>query len=196
MRRPVAVDAEIAGRPHDAFAEVMLPQAIHHHARRQRIRGRGDPLGQSQPPSRASAGKRNLGRLLAARYRLQKSGLHALTPARKLAARQNVSRRQIRNVWRHHVRHRVSHRTVARPQAREPGARRSVAAFHAAFCSSVNERVFRILQRGHEVAARLGFAGLLRVLRVAGRGSFVFGAVLRPQIRSPFCAAISSASSA
>ena len=37
MRRPLAHLAEVAGRAHDAFAEVVLPDAVDHHARGERI---------------------------------------------------------------------------------------------------------------------------------------------------------------
>ena len=46
--------AEVAGRPDDAFAEVLLPQAIDHHAGRQRIVAAGNPPGKlhASAPSR------------------------------------------------------------------------------------------------------------------------------------------------
>src|SRR5262245_31580135 len=42
--------AEVARRAHDAFAEMMLPDAIDHHPRGERILPRHQPLGQSAPP--------------------------------------------------------------------------------------------------------------------------------------------------
>src|SRR5690242_8784813 len=102
----VAVDAEIAGRAHDAFAEMVLPEAIHHHASGQRIRGGGNPFGQSQPASGASADERNFGRFVAACYGLQESWLYTLTAAREIAARENVGRCEVGNLRRHHIRDR------------------------------------------------------------------------------------------
>ena len=49
MRGTLAQLAEIAGRAHDSLAEMMLPDAIHHDARGQRIARIGDRLGQVQP---------------------------------------------------------------------------------------------------------------------------------------------------
>ena len=46
MRGALAHAAKIIGRGHDAAAEVILPDAVHHHARRQRILRIHDPLGQ------------------------------------------------------------------------------------------------------------------------------------------------------
>src|SRR5260370_27451182 len=45
--------AEVAGCFHDAPAEMLLPDAIHHHPRRKRIVRTGDPFRQSHaPPAR------------------------------------------------------------------------------------------------------------------------------------------------
>ena len=52
MARRLAQAAEVAAAIHQAAAEVILPEAIDHHARRQRIVGRGQPVGQR----RAAAG--------------------------------------------------------------------------------------------------------------------------------------------
>ena len=77
MRRPLAHLAEVVRRAHDAFAEMMLPDAIDHHARGQRVLARGKPLGE---PAAAPAGLR-VGRRLrempfgAARDR-EDAGLH------------------------------------------------------------------------------------------------------------------------
>ena len=43
MRRRRALIAEVARRADDAAAEVVLPEAVDHHAGRQRVLGRGDP---------------------------------------------------------------------------------------------------------------------------------------------------------
>ena len=49
MRGPFAELAEVARRAHDAVAEMMLPDAVHHHARGERIVRVGDRFGQFQP---------------------------------------------------------------------------------------------------------------------------------------------------
>ena len=54
MRRPRTHVAEVAGRSHQPFAEMMLPDAIHDHASGERIFGAGDPAGQCEAPQRAS----------------------------------------------------------------------------------------------------------------------------------------------
>ena len=46
MRRPFAAEAEIARRGDDALAEMVLPEAIDHHAGRERMLRAGDPPGQ------------------------------------------------------------------------------------------------------------------------------------------------------
>ena len=48
MRRTRAIGAEITRGVHQSFPEVVLPHAIDHHARGERIGGIGDPLGQRQ----------------------------------------------------------------------------------------------------------------------------------------------------
>ncbi len=45
MRGTLAHAAEIVGRADDAASEMIMPDAIHHHARGQRIFGIGDPAG-------------------------------------------------------------------------------------------------------------------------------------------------------
>src|SRR5438067_2094209 len=49
MCRRSAESAEVARRANDPLAEVVLPDAVDHDARRQRIIGRADPAGQFQP---------------------------------------------------------------------------------------------------------------------------------------------------
>ena len=46
VRGQLAELAEVVGAGHDAAAEVVLPEAIDHHARRQRVVLRRDPVGQ------------------------------------------------------------------------------------------------------------------------------------------------------
>ena len=54
MRRRSAGVAEIVGRSDDALAEMMLPDAVDHHARGQRVVGAGEPTGQGQTPAAAA----------------------------------------------------------------------------------------------------------------------------------------------
>ena len=49
MRRRLPLRPEIFGGLHDPSAEVHLPEAVHRHARQQRIRRIHQPLGQPQP---------------------------------------------------------------------------------------------------------------------------------------------------
>ena len=49
VRRQFADVAEVVDRADQAGAEQMMPDAVDHHPRRQRIVGAGDPLGQFQP---------------------------------------------------------------------------------------------------------------------------------------------------
>jgi hypothetical protein len=51
VRRPVALEAEIVRRADDAAAEMMLPEAIDHHAGRQWMVGARNPIRQRQPPT-------------------------------------------------------------------------------------------------------------------------------------------------
>ena len=51
MRRPLAQFAKIVRRPDQAFAKMMLPESVHHYARRERIGRTGNPFGQFQAPA-------------------------------------------------------------------------------------------------------------------------------------------------
>src|SRR5688572_25542535 len=51
MRWTLAILPEIARGPHNALAKVMLPNAIRHHARCQRVFRARDPSGQREAPS-------------------------------------------------------------------------------------------------------------------------------------------------
>src|ERR1041385_3646284 len=46
---PLAHLAEVAGSAHNAIAEMLLPDAVDHHARGKRVFGAGDGFGQFQP---------------------------------------------------------------------------------------------------------------------------------------------------
>ena len=46
MRRRLALFAEVVRRRNDSFAEMVQPDAIHHHARGERIFRIGDPFGE------------------------------------------------------------------------------------------------------------------------------------------------------
>ena len=49
MRRGAAADAEVVGRGDEAAAEVMLPDPIDHHPRREGVIGARQPLGKLEP---------------------------------------------------------------------------------------------------------------------------------------------------
>ena len=54
MRRRVAGPAKIVGRAHQAVAEVMFPEAVHHDARGKWVVGTGDFLGDFKPAAAAA----------------------------------------------------------------------------------------------------------------------------------------------
>ena len=58
MSRQRAHAAEVARRADYSFAEVLLPDAIDHHARGQGMLGRADPLCQLQPAAAGGDGQR------------------------------------------------------------------------------------------------------------------------------------------
>ena len=51
MQRPLAHAPEVVRRRHQPFAEMMLPDPVHHHARHQRIRPARQRINQRQPPT-------------------------------------------------------------------------------------------------------------------------------------------------
>ena len=53
VRGPLAERAEVARGAHEAGAEVMLPEAVHHHARGERVLRVRDGAGQFEPPAAA-----------------------------------------------------------------------------------------------------------------------------------------------
>ena len=59
VRRPLAAKAEVARGRDDALAEMMLPEPIDDHARRQRIVLRRDPVRQCEPPAGAVGHRRD-----------------------------------------------------------------------------------------------------------------------------------------
>ena len=50
MRRPAAAEAKVAGRADQPLTKMMMPDAIDHHSRSERIVRAGDPSGQCQAP--------------------------------------------------------------------------------------------------------------------------------------------------
>ncbi len=60
VRRPLAELAEVAGRADQAPAEVVLPDAVHHHARSERVILAGDRAGQLKPAAALREGRRVL----------------------------------------------------------------------------------------------------------------------------------------
>ena len=60
MRRPLAEGAEVGRRADDPAAEVVLPDPVDHHPRRQRVVRVGDPVGQFQPAAPGRVGRERL----------------------------------------------------------------------------------------------------------------------------------------
>ena len=84
MRRPVADRAEVVRRANQTFAEVPLPNAIHHHARREWIVAVGKPLGELEP---AAAFDRR--RLIRPRDRAREASRRGITEGVVVAAHEN-----------------------------------------------------------------------------------------------------------
>ena len=85
--------AEVAGRGHQAPAEVMLPDAVHHHPGRQGMIGLSQPPGQGQTPSAAPFG---LGDAVGSSLRLKRRrdpGIDEIAGAGMLPPNQQVVRR-------------------------------------------------------------------------------------------------------
>ena len=113
MRGMGAILAEIAGRAHQPFAEVILPDPVHHHPRCQRVLGAGNPFCQRQPAARAASGKRYLGRLRRSGDALQKTRFRLLSLAAQFPGDQQMGGRNPWNVRRDQVLDRIGDRPVA-----------------------------------------------------------------------------------
>ena len=105
MRRHVAGDAEVVDRLHQPLAEQMLPDAIDHHPRGERILRAGQPLGQFQPAALLGVDRR-LRRRSAPRSRSRGE-----RPARAFPPRRGCGSRCRRRSW---------HRARPAPSARWP----------------------------------------------------------------------------
>src|SRR5262249_42625170 len=81
MRRAVPHGAEVVDGPHDAAAEIALPDAIDHDAREQRSGGAREALRQLEPAAAAA-----YGRLIGAAEDLQKSPRNAVAERLVVAA--------------------------------------------------------------------------------------------------------------
>src|ERR1700682_6330440 len=57
MRRRFAEFAEVVGRAHQSFAEMILPDAVHHRTRGERVIRIGDPFRKFQTPATTSDGR-------------------------------------------------------------------------------------------------------------------------------------------
>ena len=87
MRGQLAAHAEILRRGHEAATEQFLPQAIHRHARGERMIRRDQPFGERQAIGLVVRGHcRQCGR---------RAGRHLLAAAAKVAANVNVRRSTI-----------------------------------------------------------------------------------------------------
>ena len=60
MRRRASSGPKIAGRRNQPLAKMMLPNPVHHHSGRQRIRSAGQPIGQLQPTAAGRIGRNSL----------------------------------------------------------------------------------------------------------------------------------------
>src|SRR5262249_49392797 len=90
MRRRRALESEVVGRADESAAEVVLPDSIHHYARRQRILGACDPVGERQPPTAALGIRWHLGKdRLGRPQNGGESGLDFLSTYRGITAHQN-----------------------------------------------------------------------------------------------------------
>src|SRR5437899_1306618 len=132
MRRRIAHAAEIARRADDAASEMVMPDAVHHHPRAERILRRRDPLRESSPPPArepAVVERRNPGRATTGNYR-QESRLNQFAFPR-LGKRWEVARRRFVGFARlRHIaaleidldalRRGAGYRLVARTIGREP----------------------------------------------------------------------------
>ena len=82
MRGRFALGAEVIHRAHETFAEALLPEAIHRHARGQRILRRDDPAREAEPIARCRFEPRSNG--------CGHAGRHGLPWLVVLAAREDV----------------------------------------------------------------------------------------------------------
>src|SRR6185295_13264362 len=82
--------------PDDAATEMMMPDAIDDHARRERIVGRAQPFGQrpSATGSMAVSGRRLHGRIAVGRHG-DESGLHERSAALEIAPNQEIGWRRL-----------------------------------------------------------------------------------------------------
>ena len=101
MRRPAAQAAEVAGRGNQTAAEMILPDAIHHHAGGERIILGSDPLGQRAPAACGDTAilGQNRGWRTSIRDRIRnhfdESRLHLRTARGVVAALQKVALRRM-----------------------------------------------------------------------------------------------------
>ena len=99
MRRGAAADAEVVGRGDEAAAEVMLPDPVDHHPRREWMARTGEPLGELEP-----AAPRGGGRERGVAEHRDKSPRHLLARLIGLAATLDAG------IGRSPLGHRVGHR--------------------------------------------------------------------------------------
>ena len=84
VRGAFAVDAKVGSGGDDAAPKVLLPNAIHHHPRREWIFRRGDPLGQRRAPT--------AGRELPVAVALDRGGLSLAGDGRKKTSFHHLAR--------------------------------------------------------------------------------------------------------
>ncbi len=83
VRRPAAQLPEITGSLHDPAPEVPVPETVHHHPRRHRVVGTGNPLCERHPPAAGRPALEGIepdpGRILVPRDAAEEAWLHHLT---------------------------------------------------------------------------------------------------------------------
>ncbi len=114
MGRPAAIEAEIAGRFHQARPEMIVPDAIDKNAREQRVLGRGDPAGESA----AAVGIRGVGRQAKIRVNAGEGCYAARSDDRPFSSRLPSAEHMsdLRNLWDTSInQHGAAHRHFAQP---------------------------------------------------------------------------------
>ena len=90
MARPPAVETKIVGRFHNSRTEVVMPEAIHHHARKQGILVTRDPGGQPDASRRIGGIRRQTKIGGHAPNGTHRAGRHHLTPLHDITTREKI----------------------------------------------------------------------------------------------------------
>ena len=184
MAGRLAQHAKIVDRRHDARAKQMMPDAIHHHPRHQRIVGRDQRLGQFQPAAPGAGLK-----LARCRQTLPAAGAEPLARRARIAANQAAARRRrcLRawpgpgaRLW-------ESGRPIP-PRPRETRPSTSPTARRAAARSALphSRSGPRIEPRQQPIGQRR-FVGRIAARRLAGRPTSSTARTKRPDSRGQLC---------